>query len=268
MRLQVADAAFLTDVVIETTRDQGRLARDFDENAFRRLYEQWSATQLDTTSVIVVDGVDAGRLRVVRTPESIELAGIQLLPAYQGIGIGRLVLDGLKQEARERRTPIELSVERDNPRAQAFYEREGFTLVTSTESDHVLRWSTGSRARLRRLSRALASAERRRRGCRQAQAAPGALRRLDPSSDEMPVIRPARQSGDRAVISEGATLRSTASPASADGRRAPRRRGVRATSAGPRWRGSPPSRRYGHPIGSTLPTRRAHPAIGEALRSR
>jgi hypothetical protein len=67
---EVADAAFLTDVVIETTRDQGRLARDFDEDAFRRLYEQWSATQVDTTSVIEVDEVPAGRLRVVRTPGS------------------------------------------------------------------------------------------------------------------------------------------------------------------------------------------------------
>ena len=100
-----ADAAFLTHVVIETTRDQGRLAPDFDENAFRGLYEQWSATQLDNTSVIVVDGTDAGRLRVVRTPEAIELAGIQLLPAYQGIGIGRLVLDGIKQESSSTRIP-------------------------------------------------------------------------------------------------------------------------------------------------------------------
>jgi GNAT superfamily N-acetyltransferase len=135
-----SDAAFLTDVVIETTRDQGRLARDFDENAFRMLYEKWSATQLDTTWVIVVDGADAGRLRVMRTPDAIELAGIQLLPAYQGIGIGRLLLNGLKQEAGERRTPLELSVERDNPRALAFYVREGFTLVTTTDTDHVLRW--------------------------------------------------------------------------------------------------------------------------------
>jgi ribosomal protein S18 acetylase RimI-like enzyme len=135
-----ADAAFLTDVVIETTRDQGRLGGDFDENAFRGLYEQWSATQLDNTSVIVVDGVEAGRLRVVRTPEAIELAGIQLLPAYQGIGIGRLVLDGIKQESSATRIPIELSVEQDNPRAKAFYEREGFRVVGSTDTDHVLRW--------------------------------------------------------------------------------------------------------------------------------
>ncbi len=137
---QANDAAFLTPVVIETTRDQDRLGPDFDENAFRGLYEKWSATQLDNTSVIVVDGTDAGRLRVVRTPESIELAGIQLLPAYQGIGIGRLVLDGIKQESSSTRTPIELSVEQDNPRAKAFYEREGFRLVGSTETEHVLRW--------------------------------------------------------------------------------------------------------------------------------
>jgi GNAT superfamily N-acetyltransferase len=139
-----SDAPFLTEVVIETTRDQGRLARDFDENAFRMFYEKWSLTELDNTSVIVVDGVSAGRLRVLRTPDSLELAGIQLLPPYQGIGIGRLLLDGLKQEASATRTPIELSVERDNPRAKAFYEREGFTLVTTTTTDDVLRWTRRS----------------------------------------------------------------------------------------------------------------------------
>jgi ribosomal protein S18 acetylase RimI-like enzyme len=134
------DVAFLTDVVIEATRDQGRLARDFDENAFRHVYSQWGLQQLDDTSVIEVDDTRVGRLRVVRTPESIELAGIQLLPSYQGIGIGRLVLELLKEESSAARTPIELTVEHDNPRARAFYEREGFRLVGSTGTEHVLRW--------------------------------------------------------------------------------------------------------------------------------
>ena len=128
-------------MVIETTRDQGRLAPDFDEHAFRGLYEQWSATQLDNTSVIVVDGTDAGRLRVVRTPEAIELAGIQLLPAYQGIGVGRLVLDGVEREfLLHPGSPSSSASSKDNPRAKAFYEREGFRLVGSTDAEDVLRW--------------------------------------------------------------------------------------------------------------------------------
>ncbi|MET0838581.1 MAG: GNAT family N-acetyltransferase [Marmoricola sp.] len=134
------DVPFLTDVVVEATRDQGRLAADFDEAAFRASYEAWSGQHLDSTSVIVVDDLPVGRLRVVRTPESIELAGLQLLPSHQGIGLGRLVLAGLQQESAAARIPIELSVERDNPGARAFYEREGFRLVAGTDTDDLLRW--------------------------------------------------------------------------------------------------------------------------------
>ena len=139
------DVAFLTDVVVEATFHQGRLPDDFDEAGFRAGFAEWTAEQVrgeadgSTTSVVVVDGQDAGRLRVVRRRDLLEIAGLQLLPDHQGQGVGRTVADTVLAEARASRVPVELGVEKDNPRARAFWERCGFRYVGEDETEHRLR---------------------------------------------------------------------------------------------------------------------------------
>ena len=82
-----------------------------------------------TTSVVTAYGVDVGRLRVVRTAELVELAGLQLLPAHQRRGIGTRIVRDLMAEAVASERRFGLSVEKDNPRAQALYERLGLVVV-------------------------------------------------------------------------------------------------------------------------------------------
>lgn len=83
-----------------------------------------------------------GRLRVIRSDGSIELAGIQLLPSYQSRGIGTAVIEGLKAEAADHGCMLELlGVEKDNPRARALYERLGFVISGETDSDFRMRWT-------------------------------------------------------------------------------------------------------------------------------
>ena len=138
------DVAFLTDVAIEATRAQGRLPEDFDEDGYRAGFAEWTQEQVrgeipgSTTSVVEVDGERVGRLRVVRTDETVELAGIQLLPAYQGRGIGGAILRALAAEAHAAGRPLTLSVGKDNPRARAFYEAYGMVQVGETDSEDVL----------------------------------------------------------------------------------------------------------------------------------
>lgn len=79
-----------------------------------------------TTYVITFDGQKAGRLRVVRTPEQIEIAGIQVLPDQQRRGIGTAVITTLMQEGRKKDLPVVLQVEKDNPEARRLYLRLGF----------------------------------------------------------------------------------------------------------------------------------------------
>jgi ribosomal protein S18 acetylase RimI-like enzyme len=140
-----ADVDFLVDVVIEATRVQGRVPPDFDEPRFRVGFREWTAQQLaesgdaSTTYVIEVDGQRAGRLRVVRTREELELAGIQLLPGQQSRGIGTRIITDLLAEAAGAGLPMALSVEKDNPRAQALYRRLGFAVTGETDKEYVMR---------------------------------------------------------------------------------------------------------------------------------
>ena len=90
-----ADVAFLTDVVVEATYDQGRFPDDFGEVDFRTGFSEWTAEQVrgeldgSSTSVVEVDGVRAGRLRVVRRRDLVEIAGLQLLPEHQSLALTR-----------------------------------------------------------------------------------------------------------------------------------------------------------------------------------
>ena len=142
------DVAFLTDVVVEATYDQGRFPDDFGEVDFRTGFSEWTAEQVrgeldgSSTSVVEVDGVRAGRLRVVRRRDLVEIAGLQLLPEHQSRGVGRTVVDRLVAQARADGLPVELGVEKDNPRARAFWELCGFAYVGEDETEHRLRLAT------------------------------------------------------------------------------------------------------------------------------
>lgn len=144
-----ADVGFLADVVISATRDQGRFGDDFDEGGFRSGFESWTADQIagrveaSSTYVIEIDGERAGRLRVVRDANVVELAGLQLLPRFQSRGVGSEILVLLKAEAASSGSSLELVVETDNPRALALYERHGLIVVAAAENENRLRWTDG-----------------------------------------------------------------------------------------------------------------------------
>jgi ribosomal protein S18 acetylase RimI-like enzyme len=140
------DVGFLADVVIEATRAQGRLPNDFDERQWRKRFAEWTMQQLrgeipdSTTSVVEVGNQRAGRLRITRTADYIELSGIQLLPDIQRHGIGTAIIEDLKAQAAAVGIPVDLGVEKDNPQARKLYERLGFVQVGETEQERKLRW--------------------------------------------------------------------------------------------------------------------------------
>ena len=141
------DVAFLADVSLTATRAQGRLPADFDEADWRGGFEEWSLESIDdpTTdlNVIELDGRRIGRLRITRTPESVELNGIQLHPNAQNRGIGTAIITELQSEAATRGVPLELHVERDNLDARRLYDRLGFTKTGEDGAEDVMRWDRG-----------------------------------------------------------------------------------------------------------------------------
>lgn len=145
-----ADIEFLADVVIEATRHQSRWPVDVDETGFRAGYVEWTAKQVrneipgSTTFVIEADGKPAGRLRVVRDAERVELAGIQLMPRHQSRGIGTHVVRELITQAGSDGLRFELNVEKDNPRARALYERLGLVWDSETDDEDHMVWPTSN----------------------------------------------------------------------------------------------------------------------------
>jgi RimJ/RimL family protein N-acetyltransferase len=139
------DVDFLTDAAIAASQDQGRFPADVDLAEYRAGFAEWTEEQVrgevpdSETSVVVAYGTPVGRLRVVRTSEVVELAGLQLLAAHQSRGIGTRIIGELAAEARASGRRFELSVEKDNVRAQALYERLGMVQVGETDHDLLLR---------------------------------------------------------------------------------------------------------------------------------
>ncbi|MEZ4707797.1 MAG: GNAT family N-acetyltransferase [Caldilineaceae bacterium] len=147
IRLRTAtldDVAFLADVVITATLAQGRFPADTDLVDYRAGYEEWTretvlgAVPDCTLSVIEYNGCAIGRLRVVRNQREITLAGIQLLPAYQNLGIGTRLIEQLKGEADRKRVPLCVSVEKDNPQAHRLYARLGCHMAGQDEREYHL----------------------------------------------------------------------------------------------------------------------------------
>lgn len=76
-------------------------------------------------SIILRDGVRAGRLIVERGPAEIRLIDIALLPEHRGLGTGTTLVTALQAEAARENKPLRLHVEARN-RARRLYERLRF----------------------------------------------------------------------------------------------------------------------------------------------
>jgi GNAT superfamily N-acetyltransferase len=99
---------------------------DFEQ---AKLYEH---LDLKATSIIMVDGSDAGFLMVRRETEAIYLEQIYLESPWQSRGIGSLLVRQLIEEARSRKVPLRLSTAKINP-ARRLYERLGLVVVSESQ---------------------------------------------------------------------------------------------------------------------------------------
>ena len=75
--------------------------------------------------IIVVKGQDAGRLYLSRTGKEIRIVDIALLPEFRGEGMGQNILQGILAEAHQKKVPVRIHVEKNNP-ALRLYQRLNF----------------------------------------------------------------------------------------------------------------------------------------------
>ena len=89
--------------------------------------------------IIEFDGQSAGRLLLNRAEDELRVIDIAVIPALRGRGIASTVLKSVMSQAEAARTPLTLSVWRENP-ATALYARLGFRVRAESATHLELEW--------------------------------------------------------------------------------------------------------------------------------
>jgi GNAT superfamily N-acetyltransferase len=121
------DREFLFSLFAQTMRDVIERTWGWDDAWQRRDFER----RFDTDAVFIVESVakPIGGLFLDLAEDATRIQEVQLLPQYQGLGIGTAIVQGVIRQAQARHVPVELSVVPANSRAQRLYERLGFAVV-------------------------------------------------------------------------------------------------------------------------------------------
>lgn len=109
-----------------------------EEQEFEKYKNKFEPNKIQ---VIQYEGKDVGRLRVVRSSESIYIGGIQILPEFQGKGIGTALFTELIEESEQTGVPITLEVHDVNQSAINFYKKLGFKESGKEENKMVMKFT-------------------------------------------------------------------------------------------------------------------------------
>lgn len=91
----------------------------------------------ESINIVKTENKDIGMFKVKRSSDKWEIIQIQLLPEYQGLGIGSKLIQNLQAEATSQGIPVFLSVLKVNP-ARRLYERLGFEVVQEKEKSYTM----------------------------------------------------------------------------------------------------------------------------------
>lgn len=130
------DANFLWSLHVIALKPHVSAVYGWDETFQKRYYlENYSALN---NQVIQYRKEDVGVLAVEETPLGYILSSIELLPNYQGLGIGSSLITNLLDRAAARGMPVSLRTLKNSP-ARQLYERLGFQIIGETEVHYWMR---------------------------------------------------------------------------------------------------------------------------------
>ena len=92
--------------------------------------------------IITLDDNDIGVLEVEEKEEELYLEEIQILPEFQGRGLGTQIIRSLILRANKNEKSLGLRVLKINP-AKKLYERLGFSIVGETDTHYMMRIQKG-----------------------------------------------------------------------------------------------------------------------------
>jgi ribosomal protein S18 acetylase RimI-like enzyme len=90
--------------------------------------------------LILFKSEKAGRLQIDKNESGIRIINISLLNAFRNKGIGASILKEILIEANNKKIPVFLDVDKDNP-AINLYIRSGFKIITENEIKYSLIYS-------------------------------------------------------------------------------------------------------------------------------
>ena len=142
------DADFLFRLYASTRQDELAPVPWTDEQKHAFLKQQFDAQHSHyqqyfpeaSFDVLLSDGTAIGRLYVDRRDDEIRIIDIALLPEHRGRGIGGAIMTELLAEAQDKRLPVRIHVERNNP-ALRLYERLGFAQVEDQGVYLLMQWN-------------------------------------------------------------------------------------------------------------------------------
>ena len=129
------DIDFLVSVLHLADRDRHAQKEGWDDEQYidrcraETTEEVAGRVEKSLTCVVEAAGTPVGRLRVIDDGEELFIAGIQILPAHQGKGVGTAAVRSVMDDARAKGVSVRLEVEKSNPDAKRLYLRLGFEVI-------------------------------------------------------------------------------------------------------------------------------------------
>ncbi len=140
-----ADSTFLYDLHKAAIRPSVEATWGWDEAWQQDYFAQ--KFDPDKRQVIVVDGQDVGVVIVEGRESAVYIGLIEVLPTFQGQGIGTAVIQDILQQAHAQNRPVMLHVLKTNEAGKRLYERLGFVVTAIEEHKykmlHPARYSSG-----------------------------------------------------------------------------------------------------------------------------
>lgn len=141
------DSEFLYRLYASTREDVAAVPWPAAERE-RFLRSQWTAQQADyetrfpdsVHSVVVLGGIDVGRIWIDRRPDEIRMLDVAILPEHRNSGVGAQLVGRLIAESQLADLPLRHSVYKANLDALRFYERMGFATVEDFELYVLMEW--------------------------------------------------------------------------------------------------------------------------------
>lgn len=133
------DIEFIFQLRTQTMKTDFDNTFGWDEDEQRKK----AADEIQHAKVIMINQTDIGVIKVIHRIKELHLHQMQILPDYQGKGIGSQLVSQVLERAKNENVPVTLLVLKGAV-AKRIYDRFGFSVVNEYENNYMMRWQPES----------------------------------------------------------------------------------------------------------------------------